>query len=88
MCPGVGTDDGAAVCSHSGQYVTVTPFVTVIMVSIEAVGQSSYVTVTYETGDEEASGYADGVCAFALATAMAAAETCRTFILKIVRVFV
>ena len=35
--------------SHSGQYVTVMPFVTVIMVSIDMLGQSSYVTVVYET---------------------------------------
>lgn len=35
--------------SHSGQKVTVTPFVTVIIVSMAAVGHSSYVTVVYET---------------------------------------
>lgn len=59
---------------------------TVIIVSMGTLEQKSYVTVTYETGDSEALGYALKLCAFALATAMAAAEACRTFIVRIARV--
>lgn len=38
--------------SHIGQYVTVTPFVMVTMLSMTDVGQVSYVTVVYDTGKE------------------------------------
>jgi hypothetical protein len=40
--PGVDVVDAI---SHSGQYVTVMPLVTVIMLSIDMLGQSLYVTV-------------------------------------------
>lgn len=74
---------------HSGQYVTVVPSVTVIMVSMDELGQSSYVTVVYETEEEvvgagEDSLYVVGfICAYVptVATAAAAIEL-RIFIVK------